>query len=199
MKERCIWQILSRQVFRVVEVVMCKACLALRLKKQQVASDGCRMHEFDVGSRMALFTNDETGTPAVGIGCGGTTRLRRFAGIGRWFSMVERVDGRTTGIRVVLAIDSVVFEPPFNVAVVAFVELNGSWVRGAIVRLVRLTVGFELTFFVRWVVGGWTLVFRDLLRLTRWSCSGFIQSKSPSLVRLFSFNVLWNNWRKLVY
>jgi len=40
--------------------------------------------------------------------------------------MVERVDGRTTGIRVVLAIDSVVFEPPFNVAVVAFVELNGS-------------------------------------------------------------------------
>lgn len=40
--------------------------------------------------------------------------------------MVDRVDGRMTGIFVVLAIDRVVFEPPFNVAVVALVELNGN-------------------------------------------------------------------------
>lgn len=164
------------------------------------------MQEFDVGSRMALFTNDETGTPIVGVGCGGTTtRLRRLAGTGRWFSIVERVDGKTTGIRVVLAIDRVVFEPPFNVAVVAFVELNGNCVRGTIVRFVRLLlllllfVGFVEGFFICVFNGGWTLVFNDLLRLTRCSCNGLIQSKSPSFRRLLSFKPLWNNWRKFEY
>jgi hypothetical protein len=38
-----------------------------------------------------------------------------------------------------------------------------------------------------------------LVRFTRCSCKGFIQSKSPSLRRLFSWRVLWNNWRNPLY
>ena len=55
-------------------------------------------------------------------------RPRRLVGGGpdRWASTAVRVNGTMDGIFAPLAVDKVVFESPFNVVVVAFVELIGS-------------------------------------------------------------------------
>lgn len=184
------------------------------MKKQHVATDGCPIND-EYCSLLQLFTFvekwvwlDEGFAVAV-------SKLCRFAGIGRFFSIVERKDGKITGVFVVLAVETVLFEPPFNVTVVALVELNGNgcWhmLRGATVRLCNSSllrivddtplVGWAVFFVVLPPVDiiPVSVVFFILLRFERCSCRVLIQSKSLSLTWLFSLRAVWNNSRNVLY